>query len=282
MVEIKMADVSTENERVRAEKAFLASAAKLITDKTWDTNWNIIAGMFMFSDEAERTYRLFRSQTFRDPDYPDCVYRFFMLSYNVNPARAVAMATYIIQDMKTHNLLDNSDIERYPVIKAFLAEKGVQKLSVVMPKAREIRYLDIKELPDDFYYSLVDSINRSYAFGVYLAVRILVRKLLENLLVDILRKKFGTKNLDLFYDKAHGKFHNFNVLLKNFEEKLNEFKIIIPSLAKDFVAKLDHYRERGNSAAHTLEIELKGDNLEKEKEELEFLIKTLVRLYKNI
>ena len=86
----------------------------------------------------------------------------------------------------------------------------------------------------------------------------------------------------MFFDTAHGRFHSFNVLIKNFENNLKEFKIIIPSLDSGFVKKLNEYREQGNSAAHTLEIEINKQVLETKKEELEFIIRTLVRLYNNI
>ena len=38
------------------------------------------------------------------------------------------------------------------------------------------KYLDIRKLPDDFYYSLIGSINKSFSFEVYIAVNLLVRK----------------------------------------------------------------------------------------------------------
>lgn len=144
------------------------------------------------------------------------------------------------------------------------------------------KYLSIRRLPDDFYYSLVDSINKSYTHEICMAVSVLVRKLLENLLVDILRKKFKTKNIDLFYGKHHGRFHSFNVLLRNFEGNLDSFKTVMPSIDSDFVKKLNTYREAGNSAAHTLEVETRKSDLDAKREELEFIVKALVRLYNNI
>ena len=146
----------------------------------------------------------------------------------------------------------------------------------------EREYLTIRELPDDFYYSLVDSINKSYRHEVCMAVSVLVRKLLENLLVDVLRKKFKMKNIDLFYDKHHRRFHSFNVLLRNFEDNLDSFKTVTPSIDSDFVKKLNTYREAGNSAAHTLEVETRRSDLHAKREELQFIVKALVRLYNNI
>jgi len=219
---------------------------------------------------------------FQDPDYPDRVHEFLRVALSVDSDRAIAMMIHIIQDMMAENLVDQYDIDRYPVVKAFLEKKDVSDFAVAIPKVRKIKYLDIKELPDDFYYSLFESINKSFAYGIHLAVDILTRKLLENLLIDILRKKFTMAKSNLFFDKRYGRFHGFNVLLKNFRECLNEFKPIIPMLDQKFIEKLNSFREAGNSAAHTLEFEVKEAELEAKKEELQFIVKTLIRLYKNI
>lgn len=146
----------------------------------------------------------------------------------------------------------------------------------------EREYLTIRKLPDDFYYGLLDSVNKSYTHGICVAVSVLVRKLLENLLVDILRKKFKMKSIGLFYDKRNRRFRGLNVLIKNFEDNLDSFKTVMPSIDSDFVKKLNTYREAGNSAAHTLEVETRKSDLDAKREALEFIVKALVRLYNNI
>lgn len=110
----------------------------------------------------------------------------------------------------------------------------------------------------------------------------LVRKLLENLLIDILRKRYGMQKCELFFDVSHGRFHGFNVLVKNINERIKDFKIIVPSLNHDFINELNKFRESGNSASHSLEIDVNEDDLMTEKDDLEQLIKTLVRIFNNI
>ena len=273
---------SRRGNQEKLEEAFIASVAKLVTDRTWDTNWSLVSGMFMFSDEAEETHRLFRSQMFQDQDYPERVHEFLRVAHSVDSDRAIAMMVSLIQELKAENLVDQYEINRYPVVRTFLERKDISDFAVVIPKVRKIKYLDIKELPDDFYYSLVESINKSFAYGIHSAVDILARKLLENLLIDILRKRFTMEKTSLFFDEEHGRFHGFNVLLKNFRENLNEFKPVMPTLDRKFVDRLNGFREAGNSAAHTLELEVKEAELEARKDELQFVVRTLVRLYKNI
>ncbi|MCE7698778.1 MAG: hypothetical protein K8E24_008080, partial [Methanobacterium paludis] len=58
--------------------------------------------------------------------------------------------------------------------------------------------------------------------------------------------------IDLFYIPKEGRFHGFKTLLENFHKKLNDFKLIAPSLDKTFIKKIDAFRLSGNSSAHTL------------------------------
>lgn len=139
-------------------------------------------------------------------------------------------------------------------------------------------YLNISKFPDDFYKDIIDLINRCYHFRVIPAVFILTRKLLENLIIDILRKKYGMQNTGFFFDVDHSKFHSFNTLLQNFQRHSKDFKMINPNLNKEFFKKLNHYRERGNSSAHSLEIFVEKKVIDDEKDQLEFLVKALIRL----
>jgi len=268
-------------DKIRLEKAFLASAAKLITDETWETDWKLYASIFGFGGELDESPRLLKSQFFKDPDYPSCVSRFLEATYEVAPDRAVSLIKYVIGELKELEDLSESEIDRYPVLKAFLESKDFGDFSAVMPRILKTKYLQLKELPDDFYYDLVDLINKAFTYGLCVPVRMLTRKLLENLLVDILRKKFGMRGVELFYDTRYNGFKDFKTLIKNFEDNISEFQKIIPEIDSDFTKALGRFREQGNSAAHTLEIQLKEKDLEENKEELELVIKTLVRLFKN-
>ena len=70
----------------------------------------------------------------------------------------------------------------------------ISKVMILMKKD----ILLIENVPDDFYRQLIDLINECYSKGIYSAVSIFSRKLLESLIVDILKKKYGTTNIDIF------------------------------------------------------------------------------------
>jgi hypothetical protein len=95
---------------------------------------------------------------------------------------------------------------------------------VIRNKSHPKYLISIQSIPDDFYVKLIDEINILYANGRYISVCILVRKLLENLVIDILRKKFGTAQLELYYNPKKGMFNNFSTLLDNLDVKIDEFR----------------------------------------------------------
>ncbi|WP_287586593.1 hypothetical protein [Candidatus Borrarchaeum sp.] len=271
---------STNSDKVKMERAFLARTVKLITDLDWDAvDWVMALEMFMFGDLLDNTPRLRRSQYFKDPDYPEIVYRVFKHAYEENPPRTISMALHVIQnDIKP----DNEVLERYPLIKAYLENK-VADVSQIFPEIGvPVKYLDIEVFPDSFYGDLTDFINKCYMYELYPAVVVFSRKLLENLLVDVLRKKYGRHDVELFFDINHNRFHIFNILLKNFKDHINDFKPIIPHLDHNFIDKINIFRESGNSAAHTLEVHLSKGEIDNNKDELEFVVKTLIRLYNNL
>jgi len=146
------------------------------------------------------------------------------------------------------------------------------------------KYIDLKEeeLPDSFYYDLIIDINKCYSLGVYSAVRILGRKLLENLLIDLLRKKFGMTEIDLFYDKRKKRFYDFKILLENVGAKLDDFKPVSAALDSRLLKDIDQYRYSANASAHTIELQIEKGELDSSKENIIFIVRVLSKAIKSL
>lgn len=72
----------------------------------------------------------------------------------------------------------------------------------------------------------VAEINRAYNARCYTSVFILSRKVIENLIIDILKKKFPEKTLankELYFDTGQRRYRDFDVILKNFNSKRDSF-----------------------------------------------------------
>ena len=115
-----------------------------------------------------------------------------------------------------------------------------------------------------------------------MSLSILIRKLLENLIIDILRKKYSTQVMSLYYDTSRGRFHDFSVLLKNLDSRKGEFQYITQNLDKSLIQKINQYRETGNSGAHSIDVDLTINQIARDKDNINYLVQLLLRTLQNI
>ena len=234
-------------------KQYLAIACKLITDSSWDTEWEVHSQIFGV-DEYIRQGRLLRSQTWRDQDYSACVLDTFnkifnkegeektkaFVGYVLNNALKEAGAEFKTKNSYFINLINNANGKNNMVM------EGIQ--------INFNKYINLKDVPDGFYRDLHDEINRAYNFGLHSVIPFLLRKFMENLMIDILRKKYTSQNIDIYYDVRNHKCHSFSQIVSNFESKLEDFKNIEKNINSEFIKRINSYRESGNSTAHSISI----------------------------
>jgi len=107
---------------------------------------------------------------------------------------------------------------------------------------------------DNFYQNLIKEINLTYNNETYTSTLILCRKLIENLLIDLLRKKFGSdtkEKVEIYYNTKDGRFHDFTYLVKNFEERKDDF-LVDKELVEEFVRLVKPFRKGANSKTHSI------------------------------
>ncbi|MFW9823236.1 MAG: hypothetical protein ACFFE4_09890 [Candidatus Thorarchaeota archaeon] len=158
--------------------------------------------------------------------------------------------------------------------------KNVKSYSKIAPISEE--FIGFKFIRDNFYSKLIQDFNEIYRNGIFWLLPFILRKIIENYLIDILRKKFGMKNIDLFFVPDQGRFENFSQLLDNFEASLGDFKPYSAEINKDFINKLKYFREKGNSSAHNLEILVEKKEFDNKKEQINHIINLLDSLLNKI
>jgi hypothetical protein len=280
MNQVKVSMSSANSKKV--DKMFIAQVSDFIVKNWWEIKWPMYAQMYGFDEIMNELPRFLRSQYFWDSDYPMNVLEFLNKCYETAPERTIAMAIKILKDIIAMKGIKEENLRMdYPAIYAYL--KGNVAPPTLLAVTAISDYLSIQTFPDEFYKVLAQNINLAYKYGLHTATMVLIRKMLENLLIDILRKKYGMKNIDLFFDRQHGRFKMFNELIRNFEEKLQDFKYIEPRI-EEVLTELKNMREECNAAAHSLEkeIRLKRDNLDNIKEKVNFLVSIMIRVYNNI
>jgi hypothetical protein len=115
------------------------------------------------------------------------------------------------------------------------------------------RLLNFKgRYPEIFYDSLEDEINLAYSNpGLPNAVLMLSRKLIENLVYNLLEYKFGKmKRIDLYYDVHQMRAHDFSILLQNLQANKSRYDVDQQEQIDEFLEKAKPFRRDANSKAH--------------------------------
>lgn len=158
--------------------------------------------------------------------------------------------------------------------------KKVKSYSKKAPISEE--FIEFKFIKGNFYSGVIQDFNEIYRNGIFWLLPFILRKIIESYLIDILRKKYSMKNVDLFYKTTQGRFEDFSQLLSNFEAKLGDFKLYSAEINKDFIKKLNSFREEGNSSAHSIEVLVKKKHIDDDREEINQIINLLESLLNKI
>jgi hypothetical protein len=132
-------------------------------------------------------------------------------------------------------------------------EKAPRKIVIPnknRPKKPSDKIILTYDSSDRFVVGHIKEINRAYTHSCYTSVFIIVRKLLENLIVNILKEKYP-KKIDLFFDTSQGRNKDFSVVLESLFKKRTDFGMEqlavkrLHDLAKDF-------KDNSNNKTHSL------------------------------
>ncbi|WP_159901910.1 hypothetical protein [Salinirussus salinus] len=133
--------------------------------------------------------------------------------------------------------------------------------------SREVRhgsFIEVTEVDEEFYETLIRDINKCYRIGVDDATFVLTRKLLENLVIDLLRRQYGDSKdgVGLYYNIENGQFKKFSDLLQNLEDNMADFAHFSNRMDEELVNKMDEFRDSANSDAHSIEIDRNEEEME--------------------
>lgn len=135
--------------------------------------------------------------------------------------------------------------------------------------------------PEIFYNQLQDEINICYDHNHPNAAFFLCRKIVENLVFNILEKKFSSR-IDLWYDQKHKIRHSFSVLIKNLYDERNNFgKPNVKTYIEKFNTEVGSFRKEANTKAHNV-FEYLGDKKDLNKFKIKDLVQLLMKIYDNI
>jgi hypothetical protein len=125
---------------------------------------------------------------------------------------------------------------------------------LILPPRRQLNSLIDFQFEYYFYDRLKDEINMAYKYGLFNSVSLLCRKMIQDLVYEILRLKYPANiqtNLEMYYNQKENRQHDFTLLIKNLEDKKDEYGIDKDWIS-EFISLVKPFRPTSNSNAHSI------------------------------
>ena len=109
---------------------------------------------------------------------------------------------------------------------------------------------------DSYYADLKSEINSAYDCGLYTATLVLIRKLFENLIIDMFRLHYGLERKELFYWEEKGRHQSLSHLILTLKNNIKDFRVFTGAFNKndEFFKFLDDIKGECNAGAHSLDL----------------------------
>jgi len=242
--------------------------------------WKVAAAEFGVGSIAENVHRFYRSWNWEDPDRQSKTITFFRRVHDEDEKLAFNLARRVYS---LTNGADEEQLRKYPALELLQREieEGVA-VGVPQVPVHSEKFLSIPNVPGTFYPDLVEDINQCYRLGIYDATLVLSRKLLENLLIDILRKQYGTDQIRLYYNPDNAWFVRFSTLIDNFANNLQDFKHLSGALNDEFIDELNAFRQSANEGAHSIETNMTQDEIGQYRDQARHAAQVLFRVYEHL
>lgn len=198
------------------------------------------------------------------------------------------ISSFLAEFLDQPNLLmQNVNISNY-FKKTALPDQIVEIVESSKSRDISLEYDQIIDLNfqfnSDIYNEIRSEINGSYRKHYFTGMYVLIRKLLENLLIDCLRSYYTLQKSEKFWNQDQGRFLTFEMLKKNFNSMKDEstFKQRVGTIHQTYVDVLNEFKEEGNIQGHSLFSISHQKIAEDNKYILNSLIKKLIEIIKRI
>lgn len=118
-------------------------------------------------------------------------------------------------------------------------------------KGEQIKEIIKFETTDHFLQKHIREINRAYTKQCYTCVFVLTRKVLENMIIGILKAKYPTDRT-LYFDTTKNRNLDFSVVLYNLFHKRNDFDSDDKEAIERLNQKLKPFKSDANDKVHSL------------------------------
>lgn len=134
-------------------------------------------------------------------------------------------------------------------------DRSKVRLPAAKPRVKErIVSVLVYDTDNPFIKGHINEVNRAYTYGCYTSVNILARKVIENLIVDILIAKYppnSKENKEKYYDTAKKRTKDFSVILQNLYDCRHEFEPKKVKMIQRLHAKAKAFKDEANDKVHS-------------------------------
>lgn len=143
---------------------------------------------------------------------------------------------------------------------------------------RNGEFVPIETAETTFYSKIIKELNRTYKIGANTSALVLVRKCIENALVDILRNEYGVENNDIFYDTDKSRTRSLSELVDEFDDRLDDFESYSAFTGQDIITKINELKQKGNIEAHSIRAYQTQEEMDEYSEKSEWVLRNLLKL----
>lgn len=173
-------------------------------------------------------------------------------NYSTSTINAVAQIYAQSKGFSVYRQLSEDDKSSLPNIEI---EKQTVKVKQNTTKKKEgIRIVIQYDSSDYFIQGHIKEINKAYTKGCYTSVHILARKIIENLIREILTKYFPPstrENKELYFDINQNRFKDFGIILKNLYDKRVSFDPDKKKIIERLYPLAKKFKDDANDTTHS-------------------------------
>lgn len=256
------------------QQALFAQFARFCVNQSMDYNdWEAIAAEFGVLKIANTTDFFRSSWVFGNEKRLKSTRKFIRSVYEEDEYLAFGIMRRVYSSAQG---TDSEKLQEYPALRSL--EHGSDEIAYPRVPTHTDPFLDIDNVPGMFYPSLIENINICYQLEISDATLMLTRKLIENLLIDVLRKKYGTDKIEIYYDIDSSEFHSLYELIEKFRELQSDFEHHSSEVGDDFIRELNSIRKPSNAEAHSIETDVSDDEMEDYRSTSIYLVKVLFHI----
>jgi hypothetical protein len=190
-------------------------------------------------------------------------------NYSQSTVNAVAQLYAKANHTTVYGKLDKEDKASLPNIELEKEKITIKQKSKKTKAAKnKIDILISHQTSNPFRKGHIEELNRAYTYKCFTSVFILLRKIVENMLIDILRRKFPSKNLankELYFDVDQNRFKDFSIIIANFRKKALDFSVdkkLVEKIADSATLLKDKSNDKAHSWFHLVKRKAEVDDLD--------------------